>query len=188
MRRTVRSVLILCFSWSLLGYGCTEEMVQARADTEQALSILEELAGTLDMFGLRGPGDAGEAPVKEGLVKAGLEPAPGLVRAIRARQAIAEDLLELKEAGIAGEGNDGRLHRREGGELTATGAATAAELDDLIGVENRNREIIYDAVAARGHRALGEVAATAADLHRQQAAPGHWVQNATGNWVRVEPR
>jgi uncharacterized protein YdbL (DUF1318 family) len=80
----------------------------------------------------------------------------------------------LKEQGAIGENNRGLLEVRGGGG--DSGAVVAAE--------NKDREIVYSAVAQKTGSTAAQVGKARAAKIAQNSRPGVWLQDDAGNWKK----
>jgi len=95
--------------------------------------------------------------------------------AIQNRRNRFSRVADLKTRGLAGENHRGYLEPR---------GKCSQEVKDLIKAENQDRKIIYQATANEQGVSLAEVEAIFAQLHRDRAEPGEWIQiNRGDNWV-----
>ena len=93
-----------------------------------------------------------------------------------AAPAAALDLNEARSAGLVGERRDGSL-----GIVTHQPGVELRALVDGINAERTRR---YQAITARNSTAVADVAAIAGSKLIARAAPGHYVEDASGHWVR----
>ena len=80
---------------------------------------------------------------------------------------------EMKARGAVGENNRGLLEERGGG-------ADAA----IISSENRDREVVYAALAEQTKTTADQVARARARQIAQGSRPGVWIQGANGEWAK----
>ena len=98
--------------------------------------------------------------------------------AIRSRRRRFPRVADLKSRGLVGENHRGYLEARK--RVSPDEAGTIA-------AENRDRQVIYRSVAAKQGAKLNEVEASFAQLHRDRAGSGDWIQASRGGkwvWVR----
>lgn len=98
----------------------------------------------------------------------------GAVRA-RMSQRIPQ-IDEMKTRGVVGENNRGLLEARSGGQ----GAADQGVID----AENKDRETVYAAIAARTNTTADQVAKARAHAIAQSSASGVWIQDESGAWKK----
>ncbi|MDY6830917.1 MAG: YdbL family protein [Thermodesulfobacteriota bacterium] len=80
----------------------------------------------------------------------------------------------LKAQGLIGENNQGLL------ELRKTGGKGA----DIVAEENRDRMVVYQAIARKTGATVEKVGARRALQIRETAAPGTWIQTDDGEWQK----
>jgi uncharacterized protein len=83
-------------------------------------------------------------------------------------------IIELKEAGIIGENNQGYL-AFVGSRQTDAG---------LVADENQDRKRVYEAIAKQQGTTAELVGQRRAMQLAKQAKAGEWIQNAAGTWVQ----
>jgi len=90
------------------------------------------------------------------------------------------EIQQLKNDGVIGEDRDGylALRRKPDDPKYLTYAQS------VVNAENADRSFLYLANAQSQNKPLEEVESQYAQLWRQLAFPGEWVQNANGNWIR----
>jgi uncharacterized protein YdbL (DUF1318 family) len=86
----------------------------------------------------------------------------------------APEILKLKSQGLIGENNQGYLEVRESGG----GAA------DLVKAENKDRQMVYKAIAAKTGGTVTQVGQRAAAKRAEVAGSGEWLQKPGGAWYR----
>jgi uncharacterized protein YdbL (DUF1318 family) len=87
----------------------------------------------------------------------------------------APEILKLKSQGLVGENNRGFL------ELRGAGGGQAA---DLVEAENKDRRMVYKAIAAKTGGSVKQVGRRAAVKRAEVAGGGEWLQNPSGEWYR----
>ena len=99
-----------------------------------------------------------------------------LVGALALSTAAEAGSRELKDTGAVGESINGYL-----ATIPNTRSANlGAEIEAI----NSKRRQAYTEAAAQTGRPLAEIEAVAGARQRDNAAPGDWVQNAAGDWIR----
>ncbi len=84
-------------------------------------------------------------------------------------------ILELKNKGVVGENNLGYLDFIN----------NKKEKEDVVNAENKDREVLYQAMAKKNQEASVEtVGQLAAASLAEKASPGHWLQDKTGKWYQ----
>jgi hypothetical protein len=83
-------------------------------------------------------------------------------------------IIELKAAGIIGE-NDKGLLAFVGGDR---------QEQDLVDAENKDRLLVYSAIAKQQGTTADVVARRRALQIAENAKPGEWLQDASGKWSR----
>ena len=81
---------------------------------------------------------------------------------------------KLKADGIVGENNQGYLQFVGGNKANA----------DVVAAENKDRETVYTAIAKQQGTTAELVGKRRALQIAKKAAPGEWVQDASGNWIQ----
>lgn len=102
---------------------------------------------------------------------------PEVQQAIQARQSRYAPLQSLRQSGAVGENNQGFV--------ALLGQAPGAE--ELISAENRDRDMIYQAIASQnglGPDGLSEVRRIFAEVQRGKALPGERIELPTGEWIK----
>lgn len=102
---------------------------------------------------------------------------PAIQQALDKRKARYSALQALKAEGVIGEDAEGFVTA-----LKANDQATS-----LVGEENRDRSIIYEAIADQnglGPAGLQKVKQVFADVQREKARPGDLIETPGGNWVK----
>ncbi len=105
------------------------------------------------------------------------EMTPQIQQAFSARQDRYREIEQLKTAGSLGENNQGFVEARNGSPAVS---ATAQ-------AENRDREVIYRAIVDQnnlGPAGMTQVKSVFAEVQREKAGSGEWVQMPSGAWVR----
>lgn len=100
-----------------------------------------------------------------------------------------DEISELKDAGLLGEGADGYLkrisQRRPGIEVPRFLLET---LDQLNKQENADRETIWRHMIAQNknlsQRDLPNIGRSYAKIMREKTATGHWFQDEGGKWIQ----
>ena len=87
----------------------------------------------------------------------------------------APEILKLKSQGLIGENNQGYLEVRGGGGGNAA---------DLVTAENRDRQMVYKAIAAKTGGSVEQVGQRAAARRVQVAGAGEWLQKPSGEWYQ----
>jgi uncharacterized protein YdbL (DUF1318 family) len=90
--------------------------------------------------------------------------------------AFADALGDAKSAGYVGERTDGQLG-------LVTSAATA-DVKELVKSVNARRKEQYAAIAQKNGTTVEAVAALAGRKAIEMTAPGNYIQNASGAWVK----
>lgn len=88
----------------------------------------------------------------------------------------AIDLQSAKEQGLVGEANTGYL--------AAVDGSPSAEVAALIAEVNRKRQAEFENTAAKTDATLDQVRLRFYQLAVERTAPGHYYQDASGNWRR----
>ncbi len=86
----------------------------------------------------------------------------------------APEILKLKAQGIVGENNQGFL------DIRGDGAAAAG----LVDAENKDRQMVYKAIAAKTGGSVAQVGQRAAARRAQVAGAGEWLQKPSGEWYQ----
>ncbi len=87
----------------------------------------------------------------------------------------APEILKLKSQGLIGENNQGYL------EIRGAGGGAAA---DLIKAENSDRQMVYNAIAAKTGGSVAQVGQRAAAKRAEVAGAGEWLQKPGGDWYQ----
>ncbi len=87
----------------------------------------------------------------------------------------APEILKLKSQGLIGENNQGYLEIRGAGDSRAAG---------LVDAENKDRQMVYKAIAAKTGGSVAQVGQRAAAKRAQVAGDGEWLQRPSGEWFR----
>ena len=96
--------------------------------------------------------------------------------ALLAYSAAAIDISQAKQQGLVGERTDGYLG--------AVQSSPGAEVEGLIESINRLRKAEYERIAKQNGQSVQVVESLAAQKALQQTRPGHYVMNASGEWVK----
>lgn len=102
---------------------------------------------------------------------------PAAVQAASVKErmaARAPEILKLKSQGIVGENNQGYL------EIRGQGGGAAG----LVEAENKDRQKVYQAIAAKTGGSVAQVGQRAAAKRAQVAGSGEWLQKPSGEWYR----
>ncbi|MBC7396971.1 MAG: DUF1318 domain-containing protein [Bdellovibrionales bacterium] len=94
------------------------------------------------------------------------------------------DVIEQKKAGVLGESNEGRLVVKDSSRLKPL---LKKRVDDLVEVENQNRDTLYDEVIHANPLAKGNLVAVKKSFARSfqaESPSGTWVQGETGAWAQ----
>lgn len=83
-------------------------------------------------------------------------------------------ILQLKQAGVVGENNQGYLEFR----------AAAKEGEALVAAENQDRRAAYEAIARKTGASVDQVGRRMALKRVERAGAGEWVQGPDGQWAR----
>jgi uncharacterized protein YdbL (DUF1318 family) len=100
------------------------------------------------------------------------EMTPEVRQALANRQQRYDELQQLKASGQVGENNQGYVEALKGG-------------GGLAGAENQDRRVIYNAIVSQnnfGPGGLAQVQRAFAEVQRDKARPGDYVQSASGEW------
>lgn len=87
----------------------------------------------------------------------------------------APEILKLKSQGLVGENNRGFL------ELRGAGGGQAA---GLVEAENKDRRMVYKAIADKTGGSVAQVGRRAAVKRAEVAGDGEWLQKPNGEWYR----
>ncbi len=107
----------------------------------------------------------------------------GLISSLRAEDvgAVKARMVErlpqvdaLKAQGAVGENNRGLLEVRGG----------SADTGAVVSAENKDREVVYAAVAKQAGISADQVGKKRAASLAQNSSPGVWVQDSAGNWTK----
>ena len=95
-------------------------------------------------------------------------------------------LVALKDAGKIGEMGNGLVDAVESRYLTevARTKPTKVTVGDLIAAENKDRERLYELIAAETKATPEDVAVRNARRHFERARPNHFFKRKDGKWVR----
>lgn len=100
---------------------------------------------------------------------------PEIDQALKNRQARYATLQQMKRSGLVGENHSGYVT-----ELKSDAVATS-----LVAQENSDRSVIYNALVeqnALGPNGLAEVQRAFAEVQRDKANSGDYIQSASGDW------
>jgi len=98
--------------------------------------------------------------------------------AIRSRKARYPRIEDFKARGLLGEDHNGYLDPR--GQISP-------EVKNLVQAENQDRRIIYQAVAKKQNASIQEVETSFAQVQRDRAKQGVWIQVLQdGKWIWVK--
>ena len=92
------------------------------------------------------------------------------------QNAWAIDIRDAKEQGLIGEANTGYI--------AAVQSPASAEVRALIADVNAKRKAQFSETAARTGATLTQVAYRFYELAVQRTAPGHYYQDASGQWTK----
>jgi uncharacterized protein YdbL (DUF1318 family) len=110
-----------------------------------------------------------------------------VLAAVQNREFNKDDVEEFKRDGAIGENNKGRLELRPLERLQKD-AAYRKLVEQIVAEENRDRQIILKRIAAVNPAVQaatpGEVESAFAQLQRDAAKPGEWLQLSSGEWTR----
>ena len=102
-------------------------------------------------------------------------PAAALAGDVKERMAArAPEILKLKSQGLVGENNQGYL------EIRGDGGGAGG----LVEAENKDRQMVYQAIAAKTGGSVAQVGQRAAAKRAQVAGAGEWLQKPSGEWYR----
>ena len=102
---------------------------------------------------------------------------PEIKKALQERQARYTEIQNLKREGMIGENNKGYV----------TGLQNSSRVGSITAAENRDRRIIYEALATQnklGGNGLLEVQKAFAEVQHEKAGPGDMIQSASGDWKK----
>ena len=105
------------------------------------------------------------------------EMTPEIQNALNGRQARYGQLQELKASGVLGENNQGLVKVLK--EIPGANEVTSAE--------NADRQVIYNAIAEQnglGAAGLPKIQQVFAEVQREKARSGDFVQLPTGEWIK----
>lgn len=105
------------------------------------------------------------------LVVIGIATAGGIKERMKQRLPV---IVDLKSKGIVGENNQGYL-------AFVTGQKSQ---EALVASENKDRKAIYTHIAQQQNTSLDLVEKRRASTLSQRAAPGEFIQNANGAWIK----
>jgi uncharacterized protein len=100
---------------------------------------------------------------------------PQVEQALEARRGRFDKLKEFKKQGIVGENNRGYVEVLGGG----------GEAAGLVAQENRDRKVIYQAIAEQNglQSQLDVIEKVFAQVQREKAQPGEKIQSEDGHWT-----
>ncbi len=84
------------------------------------------------------------------------------------------EIKALKDKGLVGENNKGLLEF----------VGQQKEKQDVVAAENKDREMVYEAIAKQQGTTLELVGKHRAIQIAEKARPGEWLQDAIGKWYR----
>lgn len=84
-------------------------------------------------------------------------------------------VVQLKADGIVGENNSGFLQVVPG---------AAAKMQDVITAENKDRQMVYEAIAKQQGTTADLVAKRRAIQIAEKATSGEWLQDGSGKWYK----
>lgn len=87
----------------------------------------------------------------------------------------APEILKLKTQGLIGENNQGYLALRGPDDGRTAG---------LVKAENKDRQMVYQAIASKAGGTVEQVGQRAAAKRAQIAGGGEWLQKPGGEWYR----
>lgn len=109
---------------------------------------------------------------------------PAIRKLVASRKQRYASLAPLFAQGALGENNRGLLDMRS---LEALSLKDKASAKTLLEQENRDRQQLYREIAIANNLPadkLEEIASIFAQVHRQEARGGWWIQDASGNWKK----
>jgi uncharacterized protein YdbL (DUF1318 family) len=109
---------------------------------------------------------------------------PAIRKLVASRKQRYARLAPLFAQGALGENNRGLLDIRA---LEALSLKDKASAKTLLEQENRDRQQLYREIATANNLPadkLEEIASIFAQVHRQEAKAGWWIQDASGNWKK----
>ena len=176
--------------WTLGILGCSSLVGVDVTVVDQKTALENQILGSYEELGNEMLLLASVRSVDEsGKLKTVAEVPPGKMEAIRAMQRQEfnrDDIQSFKEAGVAGEGNDGLLVFFET-ERTQTDAAFKTFAETILQEENADRITILqrtvDTNEAFSEGDLPKVQRIFASLNRDSAKPGEKIQLEDGSWT-----
>jgi uncharacterized protein len=87
---------------------------------------------------------------------------------------------ELKTKGVLGENNVGLLEVRN----AAVPGVNAAEVSAIVGDENKDRQVVYAALAAKANVTYEQMSKARAKAIATNSVPGVWLQKESGDWYK----
>lgn len=109
------------------------------------------------------------------------------LRAVQSREFNRDDVESFFADGCAGEGRDGEVVYRACPSAESD-ARRKAFIESILTEENRDRVVLMHRVLATNADLaasdLEQVRRIFADLNRENAAPGSWIQTDEGRWLR----
>ena len=85
------------------------------------------------------------------------------------------ELLAAKDAGSIGEGVDGYVHLRDGGNSTA---------QKLVAAENADRKQLFASLSQKTGGSVEAVAEKFSKALASKAKKGHWFRKSSGDWIK----
>ncbi len=110
--------------------------------------------------------------------------------AVRSRKERYPELQELKKDRSAGEDRNGLVQLRESQKIKEDNEYRK-KAEELIRLENRDREVIYKAIAEQNGIDIEKVKETFTKVHQDKAKTGEWIearQEDSGEWKWVQKR
>lgn len=105
------------------------------------------------------------------------EMTPQVENALQNRQGRYSQIQHMKDGGILGEDNQGYVKVLK----------QIPDADAMASAENADRRVIYQAIVAQnnlGPAGLGPVQTAFAEVQREKAASGNFIQQPSGDWVQ----
>ena len=84
-------------------------------------------------------------------------------------------IVQMKADGTIGENNSGYLQVVPG---------SAGKMQDMISAENKDRKMVYEAIAKQQGTTAELVGKRRAIQIAEKAAPGEWLQDGSGKWYK----
>jgi len=85
------------------------------------------------------------------------------------------ELVAAKDAGSIGEGVDGYVHLRDGGNSTA---------QKLVAAENADRKQLFASLSQKTGGSVEAVAEKFSKALASKAKKGHWFRKSSGDWIK----